>query len=60
MAPSGQSLFLYRLSSLLRKKMMLLDSLDSNWKMGLEHFYLLEGGEREGGRFNDEQKVPKR
>jgi hypothetical protein len=40
--------------------MMLLDSLDSNWKMGLEHFYLLEGGEREGGRFNDEQKVPKR
>jgi hypothetical protein len=30
--------------------MMLLDSLDSNWKMGLEHFYLLEGGGgREGG-----------
>lgn len=51
------SIFLYRLSSTLEK--MLLDSLDSNWKMGLEHFYLL--GRREGGRrFNDEQKVPKR
>jgi hypothetical protein len=29
--------------------MMLLDSLDSNWKMGLEHFYLLEGGRKGGG-----------